>query len=416
MSHLLKTKAVNKVAGKLGLYKSLETGDATQYGPRAHTDSECNRLLYSWVILVLEISIFHDVAPAFSVSDLSAVLPQDDDLWQARTAADWNALRKRPFHVQLTLSLSELFGTHIQNGSPESLQLTSLHLRLLLYPIQSLVYNIQQFRSCMLFEGTTRTMPRPSNKSRVGSRLGEAQILLSQWYNLHRLHVERVASSNQHDIKITINLVLYHLISLDASVCFRCIEQLGYKALPRKTWGQQDHCIEDAEETWIHCGQILRLLRRIPESLRPPWYSAAVYRVALISYANSMFLNMNESAQHTPASSYSSLTSLSTGDSDSNNTKRHNENAGVFAIDTLLPEDSRLEQYQKYGEGTPMLRRRSGTFVRIGDAANVLGCCMELLDDSDKSPFTAGIRERLAHVAKQKTARMRSVSWGTEKG
>jgi hypothetical protein len=368
-------------------------------------------LLYSWVTLDLEISVFHDVAPVFSVNELCAVLPQDDNLWQARTSSDWSALQKQAAHAQLNLSLSELFGTYIQNGSPESLQLTSLHLRLLLYPIQSLVYNIQQFRSCVIFEGSSRTVPRPSSKSRVSTRLGEAQTLLLQWYNLHRLHIERTASNTQHDTKITINLILYHLISLDSSVCFRCIEQLGYTVLTRKFWGRQGHCIEDAEETWIHCGQILRLLRRIPEGLRPAWYSAAVYRVALISYANSLFLS-ESSALHTPTSSFASLSTLgNSGGVDAANTIRNTESATVFAIDTLLPEDSRLEQYQKYGEGTPMLRRRSGTFIRTTDAQGVLAVCMELLDESDKTPFTAGIRERLGHVAKQRPARKSSMSW-----
>ena len=102
------------------------------------------------------------------------------------------------------------------------------------------------------------------------------------------------------------NLIIYHLISLNAITSFKDIEQFARREVAlgsfRYASWLQMRCIDQPEEAFFHCGQILRLIRSMPRPVRPPWWAGAVYRVALTGWATSMASgNGRFSPTHAPA-------------------------------------------------------------------------------------------------------------------
>jgi len=358
------------------------------------TEQLC-RLWCSWIFVDLELSLFYDVAPSFSINELASVMPQDDLVWQAPTAAEWSHRYEQANAQRSPSSVSELLRSFVENCDVDRfVPLTPLQLRLFLYPIQTLVHSIGQIRTCSPQDSSRRKNACPTGRSRIDARIGEALALLVQWYKLVRISSGGNSSTPaKDDTPTTTNLILYHLISLDAITCFSCIEQMKRTDISRSSWGRRTHLLEGAEEAWFHCGQVLRLLRSIPNDSRPPWWAAAVYRAALISHANSSLFS-GSGSQPSPSTSQSMFVA---GSIQSAMMQEEASNGGVFAIDGLAPEDAHLERYIRYGEGTPVLRKISGQAVSVTDAQGVLATWIEFLDVSDRSPFACGIRDRLVN-------------------
>ena len=51
-----------------------------------------SRLIYSWVMVDQDLSLFHDSAPLFSVTEFGAPMPDADSLWQAKNAPEWSEM------------------------------------------------------------------------------------------------------------------------------------------------------------------------------------------------------------------------------------------------------------------------------------------------------------------------------------
>lgn len=132
-------------------------------------------------------------------------------------------------------------------------------------------------------------------------------------------------------------------------------------------------CIDQAEETSFHCGQVLRLVRSMPEQIRPPWWAGAIYRVALTFWANTMA----NAGSRFPSNG-------------------HNiEVDRPFAIDALTPEDPAINRYLKYQEGIPMLSKPDGSFISTDVPNNILKYCIDLLEEDSSMRLTDGIKRKL---------------------
>ena len=170
---------------------------------------------------------------------------------------------------------------------------------------------------------------------------------------------------------------MYHLISLNTRTSLDSIERFARgevqcaSARQASQWLHM-HCVDDAEQVNFHCGQILRLVKSIPDNMRPPWWSGAVYRAALVAWATSM------------ASIGARLSVDSTPEMDK-----------PFAIDALGPEDASIAQYLRYKEGVPMLSRRDGTLVGMHVPNHVLQHCISILDGDLAMRATEGIMRKL---------------------
>ena len=158
--------------------------------------------------------------------------------------------------------------------------------------------------------------------------------------------VERYAvSEDEARWTLTANLIMYHLISLNTRSSLGSIEQFARgevectSARHASQWLQM-HCLDDTEQVFFHCGQILRLATSIPKNIRPPWWSGAIYRAALIAWATSIA----STGGRMPLENITEMDK-------------------PFAIDALVPEHPAIGQYLRYKEGVPMLSKGDGTLT-----------------------------------------------------
>ncbi len=303
-------------------------------------------------------------------------MPSSEYVWGAQSADEWSARRKEVFNDRLLdgLSLRDLFTCFVEgNLSSTDTKLSPLHLRLLLHPLQTLVCQLRQFLSCLPDSGR-QSLGTSISKVAIKARLEEISALLRQWYGFTERHID---GEGRTCLTTRANLIMYHMISLNTRTSLGFIEQFArgeaqcVSARHMSHW-LQTHCLDDAEQVNFHSGQILRLIKSIPESLRPPWWSGAVYRAALIAWATSMA----SVGARIPVDSMTDLDK-------------------PFAIDALGPDHPSIEQYLRYKEGVPMLSSSDGTLVGMSNPNNVLQHCISILEDDLSTRATEGIMRKL---------------------
>ncbi|KAK7739168.1 hypothetical protein SLS53_005804 [Cytospora paraplurivora] len=282
-----------------------------------------NRLVYNWVKVDQELSLFHDTAPVLSISELQCPLPGPELLWLSSNSEQWLANVQTVYGCtnnvnpqllstpSLTPSLFDLFQDFLHDNLPRRQpSLTPQQLRLLLHPLQSLLCHLRQMLTCFSdILAARRTAARTVTKSSTLQRLEEVQVLLQKWYELAVAHHK----ANPSCAMTKCNIVLYHLISLNAVTNFPEVERLarkeGFEASTGGCGGggggdvgptatttttywelslRHKRCIYQREEAIFRCGQVLRLLRCIPADKLPPWWGAAVYRVTLIMWTDAV--------------------------------------------------------------------------------------------------------------------------------
>jgi hypothetical protein len=178
------------------------------------------------------------------------------------------------------------------------------------------------------------------------------------------------------------NLIIFHLISLNAVTNFHEVERLARRENIDGTYQQlmwmHKRCIADVEEAVFHCGQAFRLIRSMPRNTRPPWWAAVVYRVCLVLWANSLVQKdvMSPSNGGFPVPGPS------------------------FAIDALTADHPLIIRYLTKREGVPCVTKRDGSQMTLDRAFAVLQHSVEVIDEGAASRFSDGIRNKLERLAK----------------
>lgn len=352
-------------------------------------DSLRDSLAYNWVMVDQELSLFHDTAPMLAVSDLTASLPGPELLWMSTNAEQWMAAMQTIYgatpNVNLQLlnmpSLFDLFQDFLHdNLGWRQGSLTPQHLRLLLHPVQSLLCHLRQMLSCFSDVLAPRRSPsRSMTKATTMQRLEEVQTLLQKWYELT---IAYLAENPTCAVSKT-NLVLYHLISLNAVTNFAEIERLARREAlllvnvnGEPNWDlaqRHKRCVYQREESIFHCGQVMRLVRAMPADRRPSWWSAAVYRATLILWTDGI-------ARLDP------------------NFQKRDEAGAAVPIDQVIPEDPTIISYLWSGDGIPVLtlgRDSSSAVVGLEKPADILDYAIKALADGISSRFSDGIRRKL---------------------
>jgi len=255
-------------------------------------------LIYSWVMVDQDLSLFYDTAPLFSVTEFATPMPDSDGLWHASSASQWSSTFEQVHEFAggyssigsgaRPLSLRDLFRHFLDDAMvTQGIELTPLHLRLLLHPLQSLVCQFRQLLSCFSDNPGAR-MGKSVTAASTRVRLEEVQAMLQRWYAL----ADRYMKNNPMCPLMQANLIVFHLVSLNTVTNFPEIERLARREGVDGTYQQliwlHKRCISDVEEAIFHCGQILRLIRSMPRSIRPPWWAGSLYRVALILWSDSL--------------------------------------------------------------------------------------------------------------------------------
>ncbi|KAF2871555.1 hypothetical protein BDV95DRAFT_43193 [Massariosphaeria phaeospora] len=335
------------------------------------TEETLNRLTYSWVTLDQEINLFHDRQPDFDINECNAPIPSGDDLWNARSAEAWHTLLgEKGQDGQQTPStphsLSKLFSLFMSNELSYNVSALSLtELRLLLQPIQALIYHLNKSLVYFFNSGSQRLLQR------LLTQLEEVQYLLKQWYSICCRSLESSETPTGCS-----NMVMFHLISLNAITYFPDIERLARGEVSPPTFRESlwagKRCAEEAPQIWCHCGQVIRYFRQMPASARPYWWSAAIYRIALCMWATSLSRNAETS-----------------------NTVFSSANEKIV-IDTLPFDHPSITRYLRHQDGTPVLSQSNGSLVSLR-SINIIQHCVEVLEEKiPLSQLDEGISARLS--------------------
>ncbi|KAI6797072.1 transcription factor Cmr1 [Hortaea werneckii] len=350
-----------------------------------------SRLVYSWAMVDQEISLFHDTAPLFSVTEFAAPMPDADRLWHAKSAAEWSSVFEQVHEFSggfssvgsgaRPLSLHDLF-RHFLNNEMISLgiEMTPLQLRLLLHPLQSLVCQYGQLLSCFGDSmGKHQSGPHTMTATSTRNRLGEVQSLLSRWFDL----AERYLKANPMCAFMQTNLIIFHLISLNAVTNFPEIERLARREGVDGTFQQvawmHKRCIADVEEAVFHCGQVFRLIRSMPRGIRPPWWAGAIYRVGLILWTDSLVRRDN---------------------SNMNNGEIFPVPGPSFAIDALPADHPLIVRYLTKREGVACVTKRDGSQMAVDQPFRILQHCVEVIAEGAATRFSDGIRSKLDRLSR----------------
>jgi hypothetical protein len=365
-----------------------------------------SRLVYSWVMVDQDLALFHDTAPLFSVTEFGAPMPDADRLWHAKSAEDWSSTFERVHEFSSgyssvgsgarPLSLRDLFRHFLDDELiPMGIEMTPLQLRLLLHPLQSMVCQFSQLLFCFTPtahrnsaapHANTSQSPSSRNISQSSTRvrLAEVQALLQRWFDL----AERYLKANPLCALMQTNLILFHLISLNAVTNFSEIERLARRENVNGTYHQllwlHKRCISDVEEAVFHCGQIFRLVRSMPRGIRPPWWAGAIYRVALILWTDSLI--HKETPSSTSPQSNGAFPTPIPGPS--------------FAIDALPADHPLIVRYLTKREGVPCVTKLDGSQMGLERAYSVLRHCVEVIDEGCSTRFSDAIRGKLERLSR----------------
>lgn len=325
-----------------------------------------------------ELSLFHDTAPILSITEIEAPLPASETLWLAKNAAEWleafqelygrisSETSRHPLNPQ-TQSLCDLFQDLLHdNMNRPHVQLSPLQLRLLLHPLQSLLFHLRQVLSCFSDVLGARRGSGTVTKASTLLRLEEVQTLLQRWYDLSALQ-----ALSDPDCPVTrANIVLYHLISLNAVTSFPEIERLARKEnYDGSQWQlvqRLKRSIYQIEEANFHSGQVLRLSRLMAVDDRPQWWSAALYRATMTLWVGSM--------------SVAEVTFPKLGKD--------------FPVDRVVPTDPAVALYMWNGEGIPLLTGGDGSSTVL-EPCKVLRHCIDLFAEGVATRVSDGIRRKL---------------------
>ena len=251
-------------------------------------------MVYSWVVVDQELSLFHDMPSKLSIADLNAAMPDHDILWLSSSAEDWSQVYNGVYSSRKDSvprnppSLKHVFRRSMSRDPQiQALDFSPTQLRFFLHPLQATVCHLHQCLDCFLDGGNDR------QAQRLIIQLEEVQSILQDWYTMCS---RSTGKTGTFDSTTCANLATYHLISLNTMTCFRGMEKLARAELEaedfRCSYWARVRCVEEAARVWFHCGQVIRLVRMMSRAQKPPWWPAAIYRVAIIMWATSN-ANMN---------------------------------------------------------------------------------------------------------------------------
>ena len=366
-----------------------------------------------------ELSLFYDTAPMFAITELQCPLPGPEVLWMAPNSAGWLSAMESVYgcianvNPQLlstlpaTPSLYDLFQDFLHDNlsrgqpptspsSPQGQPATTLspqQLRLILHPVQALLCHLQHVLSCFSETPSARRTgaARCVTKSSTLHRLEEVQVLLQKWYDI----AARYGRAHPDCPDTRCNLILYHLISLNAVTDFLEIERFARReAFDVPMGGQQQwdwgaaqmgrRYVFHREDAVFHCGQVFRLLRMIPNDRQPSWWSAAMYRATLVLWVDSVcrvYAGGSGKRESTAGVAGGGRTTTPMD--------------VPVIIDQLTPEDPAINAYLWNGSGVAMLTWTDGTHLSLDKPADILSYAIQNIEAGFSLRIGDGIKRKL---------------------
>lgn len=253
-------------------------------GRKSRLMSRDARLVYNWLLVDQEISIFYDVEPLVATDGLVWSLPCPDELWNMSDTGQWaerlRAERRRPSRPSLhDVSLA------VFNGKDMAFNVCDQTLRLLLYPIQSLIT-----RAHTQAAGMSQAVDIDVS---LRSAATQAHIMLRQWQDRVRL----LAETRGAEVLSPTSRVLYHLVWVGTAASMGSIEAL---ARADGSVGRLP-CLSDTDVAASHSLRALDALRDMAPGDRPAWWPVAVYRCTLALWADAVLDAASPSKKRQPS-------------------------------------------------------------------------------------------------------------------
>ncbi|KAJ4860283.1 fungal zn(2)-Cys(6) binuclear cluster domain-containing protein [Trichoderma breve] len=346
-----------------------------------------DRLLYHWVKLDHELSLFHDTEQTISACDLEQPLPDPKLPWDTKNLSQTSDLylldglyadikTEEALDFEFRPTLNQLFKDFLQGTLSKIVP--PRHLQLLLHPLQALVHHSQSLLSW------AKHSYSPILSDAANSTLLETQRLLQEWHNL----AMESHNENLHTQDTTPALILYHFTCLNLVANFADIERLANReSLSISFWQQSlqnERSIFNRQDAIFHCGQALRYLRAINDDTRPWWWSTAVYRAILTLWAAA---TLGSSPSHGKLAPFSPKDPWPRDSMDVD--PRMNISAtpepSIIAIDNITPEDPVLNDANWSERHMLVLTRQAEGVVVLNDLMGILQYGISLINVSPSS-------------------------------
>ncbi|KAM6487947.1 hypothetical protein HDV62DRAFT_396665 [Trichoderma sp. SZMC 28011] len=343
-----------------------------------------DRLLYNWVKMDHELSIFYDTEQTISACDLERPLLDPKLPWDTRNLLQTSNLclldglyadikTEEALDFELRPTLNQLFKDFLHGTL--STRVPPRHLQLLLHPLQALVHHSQSLLSW------AKHSYSPILSDAANSTLLETQRLLREWHNL----AMESHNENLYTQDTTPALILYHFTYLNLVANFVDIERLADRETLSITFWQQslqnERSIFNRQDTIFHCGQALRYLRAINDDTRPWWWPKAVYRAILTLWAAS---TLGSSPSHGKPAPFSPKDSWprDSMDVDPRMNMPATPEPSIVAIDNIIPEDPVFNDANWSERHMLVLTRQDEGVVVLNDAMGILQYGISLINAS----------------------------------
>lgn len=211
----------------------------------------------------------------------------------------------------------------------------------------------------------------------ASSRLENMSAIVDQWYT-----VFRQSFRDQEGLCWTTiaALIMYHLIALNSITSFSSIEkfarrEVSLEGFREPTWLQM-RAVDEHEEALFHCGQVWRLIRLMPEPVRPLWWPGALYRASLVAWATCTAIVGTRSPVDPSTTRF-------------------------VALDALTPEDPTIQRFRHKREGVPVLTSSHHLVTSLETPINVINYSVEILQRESTTRLGDGISRKLQHLAER---------------
>lgn len=334
-----------------------------------------------------EAALLDDDKVLIHIKDITVPMPDNEALWSAQDSAEWSQAFENhynlPYHYcgsrTRPVSANEAYNQFLEgNQKLQEQDCTSLHVSLLLHPLQAMVHEYVKLASLLPIAGSgRRSSPSFRSAALIRVREDSIQSLLQRWLDVWRRCTK--GSEWKKDPIWNAALVKYYLICLSTLISFPEAEDYAQSGFPKSKehgiWLHQ-RVAADVRTCIFQCGQILRLFRNMQETHKPLWAAAAIYRIALILAV------IEEPWQH-------------------GSTRQEDGNERVLAIDQVLPEHQTVAQFLDHGAFEPVMTDGGGSQVYLRDRIGVLSSCLHLVVSLPVARTTRNYRKRLEELVQQ---------------
>lgn len=171
--------------------------------------------------------------------------------------------------------------------------LTAFDLKLLLHPIQSLIYRCTELAKYLRDAVFTRRSYRTVSLATIGAQHELITTLLQRWKELSERCCKTMDAEEEPMMRAAI--IMHSLMCLETTIHFSEVGTLavGQTELTASRFVRK-HLSEDEKRAVLLCEEMFDLIRSMGSKGRPRWLPSVIYRVALVLVSLESRQEMND--------------------------------------------------------------------------------------------------------------------------